>query len=230
MTDGPGVQQVWRARRAGWRSALITLSLAERPDLRDALGDHNGAAWPEFMLQDPVADRLWHHLDEIRRVAAPAAGRGGRIVAAGNSAPLAWDGTDAGLPAAGTTSSSAPWPTCAPGRARNTLGALQIVVDAGRQGEGLSARMVEVFRARPRLPGSGADRLRAADRKHRYPLTPIGDYAPGPGRTACRSMPGSGSTSGSGRVWSAGAGEHDDHRHRADWERWTGLAFPESGP
>jgi hypothetical protein len=50
MTSGPG--------------ALRLVTLAERPDLRDPLGDHNGAAWPEFMLQDPVADRLSHPLDE----------------------------------------------------------------------------------------------------------------------------------------------------------------------
>ncbi|HYN48067.1 MAG TPA: hypothetical protein VER83_04325, partial [Candidatus Nanopelagicales bacterium] len=74
---------------------LRLVTLAERPDLRDLLGDHNGAAWPEFMLHDPVASRLWDHLDEdLAAWQFLLLDAEDRIVVGGNSAPLAWDGTD----------------------------------------------------------------------------------------------------------------------------------------
>lgn len=38
---------------------LVTVSLAERPDLLDEMNRIGGAAWPEFMLHDPVAIDHW---------------------------------------------------------------------------------------------------------------------------------------------------------------------------
>jgi hypothetical protein len=41
------------------------VSLAEHPELRGPLGDHNVRVWPEFMLHSAVANRNWivHPLD-----------------------------------------------------------------------------------------------------------------------------------------------------------------------
>jgi len=71
----------------------------ERPDLIHAANVFNGSVWPEFMLQDTDADRYWYLLDSVfagyQLVLLDA---DGRIAAANNSAPLAWDGAGAGLP------------------------------------------------------------------------------------------------------------------------------------
>jgi hypothetical protein len=218
MTEGP--------------SALRLVTLAERPDLRDPLDDHNGSAWPEFMLQDPVADRLWHHLDEElaawQHVLLDA---DDRIAAAANSAPLAWDGTGEGLPAGWDDQFERTVSGLHAGEAPNTLGALQIVVASARRGEGLAGRMVEILRDRGRAAGFGA--LIACVRpteKHRYPLTPIERYArwtredglPFDAWLRLHARLG-------GRIVRAAPESMTMTGTVAEWERLTGLAFPESG-
>jgi hypothetical protein len=218
MTRGPG--------------ALRVVTLAERPDLRDPLGEHNGAAWPTYMLQDPVADRLWHHLDEdFAAWQLMLVDAHDRIVVGGNCAPLAWDGTPDDLPTGWDDQFERTVDGHRAGVAPNTLGALQIVVAHERQGEGLAGRMIGLFRDRARAAGFGAliACVRPTD-KHRYPLTPIDRYVAWTredglpfdawirihvrlGARVVRTAPGSMTIDGS----------------LADWERWTGMAFPESG-
>ena len=123
---------------------------------RDALGDHNGAAWPEFMLQDPVANRLWHHLDEeLAAWQYLLLDADDRIAAAGNSAPLSWDGTDDGLPAGLGRPVRAHGRRSARRDRPNTLGAIQVVVAPERQGERLAGPDGrDLPRARAGRPGS----------------------------------------------------------------------------
>lgn len=213
--------------------ALRLVTLAERPDLEDALEDHNGAAWPEFMLHFPVAGRLWHHLaEDFAAWQFLLLDEADAIAAAGNSAPLAWDGTDDGLPAGWDEQFERTVADLRAGVAPTALGAIQIVVAPGRQGEGLAGRMVEVFRERARAAGLRA--LIACVRptaKHRYPLAPIERYAAWTredglpfdpwirlhvrlGGRIVRAVPASMATSGT----------------IAEWEERTGLAFPDSGP
>jgi hypothetical protein len=81
-------------------------SYAERADLIDPANTFNSSIWPEFMLQDTEADRYWHLLNgEFREFQLILLDPEGRI-AANNSAQLAWDGTDDGLPGGWTASSS----------------------------------------------------------------------------------------------------------------------------
>jgi GNAT superfamily N-acetyltransferase len=208
------------------------VSLAERPDLRDALGDHNVSAWPEFMLHSAVANRNWDLLfthwpdDQIVLLDADDG-----ILAAHNSAPLAWDGTDAGLPDGWEAQFE--WSVAQHAEAiePTTLGALQIVVDPERQGSGLAGTMLAAMRANARAHGLGA--VIACVRptwKARYPLIPIERYA----------------------TWTRGDGLPFDPWIRlhvrlggrivrpsprsmtiagtvAEWERWTDMVFPESG-
>jgi GNAT superfamily N-acetyltransferase len=208
------------------------VSLATRPDLQDSMSTFNGSVWPTFMLQDPVADANWHHLDEdwpshqLLLVDDHDA-----IAATSNAAPIAWDGTDAGLPrgwddqflrtVAGLTDGSTP----------TALGALQIVVDPARQGQGLAAVMLGAMHAQARAAGHrGVIACVRPTWKERYPLTPIERYVTWRrddglpfdpwirlherlGGRLSRPEPSSMAITGS-------VGE---------WQRWTGLAFPESG-
>ena len=212
--------------------ALRLVTLAERPDLEDALGRHNGAGWPEFMFQDAVADRLWHHLDkELPGWQLMLLDAEGRIAAAANSAPLAWDGTSAGLPDGWDDQFERTVAQSRAGVPPDTLGALQIVVADAWRGSRLSGRMVEELRARGRAAGFRAlvACVRPTD-KHRYPLVPIERYARWTrpdgepfdawirlhvrlGATIDRPAPRSMTLRGS----------------VAEWERRTGMAFPESG-
>ena len=208
------------------------VSLATRPDLRRRLGASNGAAWPPFMLEDPVAYGNWHHLDEDwPEHQLLLLDPDGAIAATSAAAPIAWDGTDDGLPAswdeqmlrtvAGLTDGSIP----------STLGAFQVVVDPGRQGGGLSGVMLTAMRVQAR--GAGYRAVIACVRptwKERYPLVPIERYVAWVrddglpfdpwirlharmGGRIVRAVPRSMTMAGT----------------VAEWETWTGMAFPESG-
>ncbi|MEO5966502.1 MAG: hypothetical protein ABIR11_13640, partial [Candidatus Limnocylindrales bacterium] len=76
------------------------VTIAERPELWGPMSDVNVSVWAEFMLNDHVANTNWDHLrDDFAIDQLCLLGPDGTVVAACNSAPLAWDGTDAGLPA-----------------------------------------------------------------------------------------------------------------------------------
>jgi hypothetical protein len=208
------------------------VSLADRPDLTVPLARHNGAVWPRFMLEDPVADRLWHRLDEdfaesqVLLLAADDA-----IVAAGNCAPLFWDGTDDGLPAGWDDQFERTVGGLLGGVAPNTLGALQIVVAPGHQGAGISATMVKVFRAIAHERGFGAViACVRPSRKARYPLMSMGDYA------AWRRPDGLPfdpwlrvHARAGGRIVRVAPESMRIEGTLAQWREWTGLEFPVSG-
>lgn len=230
MTDaaGPGAGD----RSPGGQLELRLTSLAERPDLLDALDSHNGAAWPEFMLHFPVANRLWHHLEEdFAAWQLMLLDPDGGIAASGSCAPLAWDGTADGLPAGWDDQLERTVDGLRAGIRPNALGAIQIVVAPSQRGTRLAGRMVETFRDRARAAGFHA--LIACVRpteKHRYPLVPIEQYAAWTrpdglpfdpwirlhvrlGGRVVRAVPASMVTCGT----------------VAEWEARTGLLFPESG-
>ncbi len=208
------------------------VSYAERPDLTRPTGQFNGSVWPEFMLQDSAADKHWHLLDEVfldyQLVLLDPAGQ---IAATNNSAPLAWDGTDAGLPEGWDAQFEQTARDLEAGAPVNTLGALQIVVDPARRGTGLGVLMVKAMQANARAHGFA--RLIACVRpteKDRYPLSPIERYAfwtrpdgrpfdawvrlhVGLGARIVRGVPRAMTIRGS----------------VGDWERWTGRVFPDTG-
>jgi GNAT superfamily N-acetyltransferase len=205
---------------------------AERPDLRPR-GRDLMVVWPEFMHNDPVCNRLFGrvrtehpHLqffawdDETDELAGE-----------GNTLPASWDGEPESLPAAGLDAVLESG-FADGGREPNVLSALQIMVAPGRQGQGLSRRMVERMAEIGREHGFGA--LIAPVRpslKHHYPLAPIERYV----------------------TWRRSDGTHVDPWLRTherlggemlklaprsmtipgtirQWEEWTGMVFPESGP
>jgi len=207
-------------------------SLAELPDADEDLDRHNTAVWPAFMFEDPVADRLWRILHaQLRPFQLLLLGPDGAIVAAGNSAPLAWDGTDAGLPAGWDDQFERTAADLEAAAAVDTLGALQIVVAPGRQGDGLSSLLVEAFRAHARLRGYRA--LIACVRpnwKERYPLASMADYAtwrradgqPFDPWVRVHARLG-------GRIATPSPRSMRIDGSVADWERWAGMAFPVTG-
>jgi hypothetical protein len=191
------------------------------------------AAWPEFMLHDPVADRCWGHLrddwPEFQLVLIDGAGE---VAAASQAAPLRWDGTDEGLPEGWDDQFERSVADLEARRRPDTLGAIQICVAPGRRGGGLSGVILEAM-SRTAVE-AGLKALIACVRppdKARYPLLSAEAYADWrrpdglpfdswlrvharAGARIVRASPRSMSITGT----------------VAEWQEWTGLTFPVSGP
>jgi GNAT superfamily N-acetyltransferase len=208
------------------------ISFPERPDLVRPALRFNTTVWPVFMLQDPVTDPLWDLLHgAFAEFQLTLLDPDGEIAATTNSAPLAWDGTDAGLPDGWDAQLIKSAADLEAGSAVNTLGALQIVVDPRRRGSGFAGLMLQAMRANAVAHGYRAviACVRPTD-KHLYPLVPIERYA----------------------FWTRPDGEPFDAWIRlhirlggrivrgsprsmtipgtvAEWEAWTGMSFPDTG-
>jgi GNAT superfamily N-acetyltransferase len=208
------------------------VSYVERPDLIRPASRFNGAVWPEFLLQDATADEHWHLFDEeFPGYQLVLLDESGEIAATNNSAPLRWDGTDTGLPEGWDDQVQRTARDLADRITPNTLGAIQIVVDPRRRGQRLGGLMATAMLANAKAHGYPAviACVRPTD-KERYPLVPIERYI----------------------QWSRPDGEPFDAWIRlhvrlgarvvrgspramtirgsiGDWERWTGMLFPDSG-
>jgi GNAT superfamily N-acetyltransferase len=209
------------------------VSFSERPDLVDASLDFNSAVWPEFMLQDAVIHEHWHLLwDAFTDFQLTLLDADDSIAATTNSAPLAWNGTDDDLPDGFDAQLQRSASDHDAGAPVDTLGALQIVVDPKRRGTRLAGVMLQAMRANARRHGFRAviACVRPTD-KHRYPLAPIDHYArwtrpDGEPFDAWIRL----HTRLGGRIV-RGAPESMTMRGSvAEWEAWTGMSFPETGP
>lgn len=208
------------------------VSLAERPDLREALGDHNVAVWPAFMLESAISNERWHHLgDDYPAFQMALIDAGDTILAGLNSAPLPWDGTDEGLPEGWEAQLVASVDALAGGEHLDALGALQIVVHAERRGRGLADLMLAAMRAN--ASARGLDAVIACVRptwKPRYPLTPIERYATW---TRDDGLPFDPwirlHVRAGGRIVRPSPRSMTISGTVAEWEAWTGMVFPDSG-
>lgn len=215
-------------------SEYITITSSENPDLVQSTQKRIGAEWPEFMLHDPVADGLddcYVKLPGFQFVLVERASSA--VVAIANSIPLAYEGTIEDLPDEGWD-----WALTkgledfAAQKRPCLLCALQIVVFSEGRGKGISRHAVEAMRQIAR--NHGLTDLVAPVRpsqKSQYPLTPIEKYIRW--------------TNGEGLPTDAWLRVHARLGARiikpcpqamtikgtvAEWESWTGMRFPESGP
>ncbi|WP_327087629.1 N-acetyltransferase [Nonomuraea sp. NBC_01738] len=212
---------------------LRITTLAERPEFAASLWDMP-SAWPEFMLNDPVADLFYTvattEYPEFVLVADDEA-EPGRLVARGCMMPfttkdgtLPDDGWDAVLRRG--------WLARTRKRQPDAVSALEITVRKDLLGSGLSAHMVAALRDNAAKHGFGE--LVAPVRpnqKHLEPDTPMAEYAfrtrddglpydawlrvhVRAGATVRKVAPRSMTVSGT----------------LAEWRGWTGLPFDRSGP
>lgn len=208
------------------------VSLEERPELREPLGDFIVPAWAEFLLHDPVANTLWDHLyEDFAAFQCVLFDAQGAIVAGLNSAPLAWDGTDDELPHGWDDQFRRSVEDHRAGTPVNTLGALQIVVGLDRQGSGLSAVMLEAMRANAADHGFRA--LIACVRPNHkvdHPRMPIAEYA---ARVRDDGLPEDPwirvHVRAGGRMVRAVEDSMTIPGTLAEWREWTGLELPTSG-
>lgn len=229
---GEAAESHLRANGLEIPAAHRIVSLAERPDLIDPTDHFNGSAWPAFMLESPVANGLFGRcFTDWPQFQFVLLGQGDRIAGTSNAMPLAWDGTDDGLPTGWEDQVIRSVADHDAGRAPDTLGAMQIVVDPRIQGSGFSGTMIGAMRAAAR--GAGYRAVIACVRptwKERYPLIPIDRYARWTRDDGLPFDPWIRVHARLGGRIVRGAPESMTMRGSvADWERWTGMSLPDSG-
>lgn len=212
---------------------MVTMhTAAERPDLWER-GIDSAAVWPEYNLHGDVLNEWWGYLDselpEFQFVLYDEVEDS--VVAEGHTGPLVWDGRDHNLPPG---IDSALELIFRQRRARgpvNTLCALAAETPRDGRQRGLAVEILGAMRTiaqRTRLTHLVAP-VRPSW-KERYPLTPIERYI--------------GWRRADGQLFDPWMRVHERLGARvstalpeslritgtvAEWESWTGLAFPESG-
>jgi hypothetical protein len=208
------------------------VSVDERPDLDPAIDELIAATWPAFMNEDEVANahfgRAYADWPQFQALLLNDAGT---LVALGNAMPLDWDGTDDDLPDGWREQVLRSVAALEEGRPVDTLGAMQIAMRGDARGTGLSGTMVGAMRAASRAAGYRAviACVRPTE-KDRYPLMPIEDYArwtredglPFDSWMRLHARLGA-------RIVRAAPRSMMVRGTVADWESWTGMAFPQSG-
>ena len=203
-------------------------------DYRQQAGDIAWVSWPEFMLQDPIANEHWHELfDRFNEYQfALLDTKNSRMAAMANSVPFYWDQPLEELPETGWD-----WvflkaiEVHKSGVTPNIQSAIQINIHPDYQSQGLSARMVQAMGAIGK--SKGFKELVAPVRpnqKSQYPLISIDDYITW---TTPEGLPFDAWL----RVHARVGGRIIKPCHeamtvrgtRAEWEAWTKLKFPQSG-
>lgn len=208
------------------------VTLAQRPDLADQVRRLSAEVWAEFLQHSAVCNRYWRRLySTFARFQVVLCEPVDTVIAAGHTIPLVWDGTNNDLPSGLEAALGRGVEDADHGRAPTTLAALAAMVTPGRQRRGLSAEVLQAMRSSAAAHGLTA--LIAPVRptlKHRYPLTPIERYM-------CWTQPDGSPFDPWLRVhWRLGA-EFLQVAPQSmvitgtvqEWEKWTGMCFPESG-
>jgi len=202
---------------------------ADRPDLREIRYETlSRRSFPEYMHHNEPGSLYWGRLYEDFPDFQVALLDGEELVAEAHAIPVPWDGTLADLPSGWDEGfargmSSEREPTC--------LQALAISVLPSRQGERLSSRMIEAFRATARAAGLGS--VIAPVRptlKERYPLITIEEYISWRREDGSHFDPWIRLHERVGGEIVASAPESMVmHAPVRDWEDWTGMSFPAGG-
>jgi hypothetical protein len=206
------------------RPKLFTL--AERPELDERL-DELGAVWPEFLTHDEVVNSRWDELytrwPEFQLVLADE--ETDAILGKGNTMPVEWDGRVETLTGGVVEVFEREF------ERPNVLCAVVAMIDPAQQGRGLSGLIIQGMSG---LAGAaGLDCLIAPVRptwKDRYPLTPLEEYMRWKRDDGLPFDPWIRLHHRLGANILAIAQRSLDIRGTvADWETWTGMAFPASG-
>jgi hypothetical protein len=153
---------------------------SERPDLLDGVGDLFDDVWPEYNKHGQAVNYYWAQLYDIFPewqflLCDPASGE---VLAQGNTIPVAWDGTDAGLGPGIDAVIAGGFKLRANRGDPTALCALAAKVPPRHRGRHLSGALLEAMSGLAR--DAGLDHLIAPVRpslKDRYPTIPIERYA-----------------------------------------------------
>jgi GNAT superfamily N-acetyltransferase len=202
---------------------------ADRADLREIRRETLArVTFPEYMHHNEPGGKYWGRLYDEFPDFQLALVDDGALVAELHSVPTMWDGTNADRPAGWDEAFTRAFEA---GRDPDVLCALAISIRPDRQGTQLSTAMLDAMR---RAAGTHGLRELIAPvrptRKSDYPLIPIERYI------EWRRDDGSHFDPWiriheriGGRIFAAAPESMVMEAPVADWERWTGMAFPDDG-
>ena len=212
---------------------LQVVRRSERPELWDDIRDLSDEVWPEYNLHGEFINYYWAQLYDVfpewQFVLYEPAEQ--LVLAEGQTIPVAWDGTDAGLGPGIDATLAAAFELHAAGGQPTAVSALAAKIPPRHQGRRLSGVLLKAMADQAR--DAGLDHLIAPvrpSRKDRYPTIPIDRYA----------------------HWTRPDGEPFDPWVRVhtrmgarigpviphslhitgsagEWESWTDMQFPETG-
>ncbi len=206
-------------------------SSVERPMNEDARWKITQEAWVPFMLEDDFASLYWDRMMAEFADFQFGVYEGDTLIACGNSIPVVWDGGE--LPDSGWDwAMESAFEAKDAGVPHNTLCAISINIALSHMGKGVSKHAISAMRNIAQKHGFSA--LIAPVRpnmKSAYPLTPMERYI-----TWKHTDDESPFDPWLRTHWRAGARivkvAPDSMRISgtlADWEKWAGMRFPESG-
>ena len=209
---------------------MQVITAASDPDYR-ARTRGIEVVWPAYNLHGTNMNRHWGRLWDDFPASQFSLVQDGELLVIGHAAPVPWGGTAEGLPAGIDGAIESAFATLDGGGQADALCAFAVQVRPEAQGRGLSRTGLEAMVAIARELGL-ADLIAPVrpSAKERYPLTPIEEYA----------------------YWRRDDGLPFDPWMRvharmgatilkaeplsllieapvADWEEWTGMAFPADG-
>jgi hypothetical protein len=212
---------------------LKTFTLDERPEREDEFERFAEAGWPRFLRQRDAlgGGRFWPALFSTFARHQLLLFDGDKVVGVGHAAPIAWDGTPAGLPESVAGILENATESAAVGRGPTALAALAVIT-AGHEGRGFATELLKAMQGLARAHGLGALVVPVRPtQKARYPLAPMERYVRWTRPDGAPLDPWIRSH------WRLG-GEIVRVTPRAlaiegrvaEWEDWTEMAFPDSGP
>jgi hypothetical protein len=206
---------------------------AERPNVEGLWEDVATTVWPEFLYHDRVCNENWHFLNEVFPDCQffVQDDDAKQVVGWGNSIPFAWDGAAEHLPGGVDGVLELAMAQQRDGIAPTTLCALQAIVRLDQRGRGLSSVIVRAMRSIAAARGF-ADLVAPVrpTRKSEYPLIPMDRYMRW---TRHDGLPFDPWLRVHARLGATLEREASTSMlvegTVAEWESWTGMAFPESG-
>lgn len=209
------------------------ITRAERPQLWDQIAGLSAEVWPEYNQHGDVLNlywgRLYGELPDYQFVLYDD--EADDVLAEGHTIPCVWDGTPAGLGTGIDDVIAAGFALLESGGPANALSALAAEVPVRHRARGLSGALLRAIVER--AAAKGLEHVVAPVRpswKERYPLASIERYVHWTGRAGEPFDPwirvhlrmG-------GRIVAPAPRSMRITGSVAEWESWTGLAFPESG-
>jgi GNAT superfamily N-acetyltransferase len=213
---------------------LTRVAYAEDPSVKETIFRQlKVPAWPEFMFHDPIANELWHYLEnEFAEYQFVLRDDSGATIAVGHTLPFRWEGPLGDLPATGW---DGVFRLAVDGmlakRAPTMLTAIEATILPAHRGAGISRRVIGEMRAMAR--DRGFRTLVAPVRpplKSAYPTTPMERYVGWKNEEGLPLDPWLRTHARLGATIVKIAPESMRIPATvADWERWTRMRFPESG-
>jgi GNAT superfamily N-acetyltransferase len=206
---------------------------SERPELWARIDDLSTTVWPEYNLHGDVLNRYWPDLytefPEWQFVLYEPAEDA--VLAEGHTIPVAWDGTDGGLGTGIDATITAGFRLKSAGGRPTAASALAAEIPPEYRSRGLASVLLETMATLAR--DAGLTHLIAPVRpshKERYPTIPIDRYVRW---TRADGLPFDPwirvHTRLGARIGPAIPRSMRITGTVADWESWTGMAFPETG-